>query len=222
MEFSEVGMLFLQTMEGLPVYVRYPLLLTSAIIYGKYRDRKHEKNAVKAIKRAVASQKAIDTADAKEVDSLNKYIEDVLKPVYHRMYNTMEDFVYTEDGGAWRDILIIRAESQNPKNVKEFGQEHRASTKDVLFEVVKPFFASMAVKHKIATSSHITNTTEEIAKDALDMIRASVHIRAGSNTETKALEDKVFTFECMVDVWHNITKESVLLREKRNQEVAKI
>jgi hypothetical protein len=218
MEFSDLISLW-KSIEGLPPAVQSGVVLIVSLVVMRVRTKKHAKNSRIEIARAVMIQKAEDKAGEKERIELDTRVEELLNVLYSRLYDAMEDYVYSEDVGGWRDINIIRAKVQRPVNAKDYLSEHHSATKAVLFKIVKPFIIKQLQFHNVATETQETKTNDSISVEIREIILSEIHKRAGSNKETKAVEDTVITFECVLDTYMEISKECVLIRHRRDQEV---
>ena len=220
MEFTPSDIVsLLQSMEDLSPVVRYPLIAVFFGVIGKMRDRKHDKNTESRIVNATSIQKIVDKAEEIEKAELELRVDDILRISYGRLYSAMESYVYSGDFEEWSEIEIIRNKIKRKQSAKDYLADHHSATKNAFFKTVKPFIIKQLVLHNVAESTQETATNDAIAVEAREMVLARIHIEAGCNNDTKKVEDSILTFESMLDTYMQISKECVLLREKRKQDV---
>jgi len=195
-----------------------------ALMIGKsvMKDRKIKKRTGEIVQSAVAIQKAEDKADYREATALDSRVEEILDTLYGRMYDASEEFVHGNGGNGYRKLTIIKHKTSREIQASDFLNDHHKATKTAIFKKVKPFILRQLALHNVATETQESRTNDGICVEAREMILAKIHKDAGSNTETKAMEDSVLSFASLLDIYIEISTACDLLRHQRNQEVAEI
>ena len=134
----------------------------------------------------------------------------------------MESYAYNHPQGGFRNVDIMRNKNLTPRTAKEFFGEHHASSKSTILEVAKPWLLSQLSNLNVATLTQETADNDAVCSELVEMIQTGIHIGAGSNTDTRAIEDTVLTFEAMLDIYYNISKTCVLLRVNKEAEVDRV
>ncbi len=185
------------------------------------RNRKHRSNMQAEIAKARREQRAEDKADEREKLALSRRIDASLNMLYSRLYTSMQDFVYNHPEGGYRYIKLVQHKHKRERPANEYLSDYQTAMKAVIFKVMKPYFIEQMLMHDVATTTQSTATNDSICKEARSTMLTEVHKRCGNNSDTKAVEDSVVTFEQMLDTYMEICTASDLLRHKRNEEVAK-
>jgi len=214
---------FIALIDGSGPVLKYSAYVAiGAFMVGKsvLKDRKIKKRTADAVSTAVAIQKAGDNADRNESTLLDERVEEILSPLYSRMYNAIEKYVYGGGANGYRHITIIKHKEPVDVPANRFLSEYLKATKASIYKKAKPFIIRQLALHNVATETQESKTNDGICVEIRSMIISKIHIDAGSNTETKEMEDEIFSFASILDIYVEISTACDLLRHQRNQEVA--
>lgn len=218
MEFGELSMMW-NVIRELPPIVQSIAVIIVSLVWMRVRTLSHAKKSRIEIERAVTIRDINNKADRDEEIDLDQRIEEILNVLCGRLYSAMEDFVYNNDDFESRYIYVIRDKNPTPMQADKYLTLHHSKSKKIIFKQVKPFIIRQLINHKVAIDTQETATNESISVEIREMILSGTHKLAGSNEDTKAIENSVITFECILDTYMEISKECVLMRLKRDDNV---